>query len=796
MNGREIGKQCTTIVQADSPNCQINLTNPNEADSSKVFSFDSVFAEKSEQQTVYEEAAFPLVESVLDGYNGTIFAYGQTGCGKSHTMMGVPEDEVLKGVIPRAFDHIFGKIECTSQINFLVRCSYIEIYNEEIHDLIGSDVKQKLDLKEAAEKGLFIKDLSMHIVKSVPEIQKLMLYGSKNRSVGETAMNKDSSRSHSIFTIYVETSETDASGNQRITLGKLNLVDLAGSERQSKTGATGDRLKEANKINLSLSALGNVISALVDGKSSHIPYRDSKLTRLLQDSLGGNTKTVMIANVSPASDNYDETLGTLRYASRAKNIKNKPKVNEDPKDALLREYAEEINRLKAMLGTGGNVGSIQMTSESSSGDKTEKVIVQRSDSTVHKYEDQLKQKEDQINDEIKKREDLENMLKSLQDQFTTNKKEKKKDDAEGKKYQEMMQKLKDQHTKQEELLKQKAQKEEEVLEAEKKYVNLQEEVDEQRKVVKRLRKKYKDAMNEIKDLGKEHELNKEDLLDTIRLLERDVKINNAIMNYLLSPEELEKIRAKARWQDDRNEFVVPPFLLRGKKVKFPKINGVEAVQEEWNNREIEFVNYNKNDPKGGDDEYPSDHDDEDHPSTGSKNLESSPPKLSGYGKDKYSSHQGDFNSRGDSRSHYSNGGNMPRNYSNNAFGDAKSLRDTVRGSSQSYNSPQQLAPQKKAVNKNVQLDPINQTQLSTQGIKVNELGDKNLKSPFNPNAVNSIPALNTGSLPAKKGQLQPLNHPTGTNSKTMKLSFQATLLINNDGTNAELQNMSSHVKGY
>jgi hypothetical protein len=155
-------------------------------------------------------------------------------------------------------------------------------------------------------------------------------------------MNKDSSRSHSIFILYVEASVTDPLGNQRITGGKLNLVDLAGSERQSKTQATGDRLKEATKINLSLSALGNVISALVDGKSSHIPYRDSKLTRLLQDSLGGNTKTVMIAAVSPADYNYDETLGTLRYASRAKNIQNKPKVNEDPKDALIKEYAEEV----------------------------------------------------------------------------------------------------------------------------------------------------------------------------------------------------------------------------------------------------------------------------------------------------------------------------------------------------------------------------------------------------------------------------------------------------------------------
>ena len=157
-----------------------------------------------------------------------------------------------------------------------------------------------------------------------------MTFGNKNRSVGATEMNARSSRSHSIFTITVEASEKDSTGEDHIRVGKLHLVDLAGSERQSKTGATGDRLKEATKINLSLSALGNVISTLVDGKSSHIPYRDSKLTRLLQDSLGGNSNTLMLATISPASYNFDETLSTLRYANRAKSIKNKTKINEDP----------------------------------------------------------------------------------------------------------------------------------------------------------------------------------------------------------------------------------------------------------------------------------------------------------------------------------------------------------------------------------------------------------------------------------------------------------------------------------
>ncbi|KAA3676052.1 kinesin family member 17 [Paragonimus westermani] len=251
---------------------------------------------------------------------------------------------------PRAFDHIFETISVSQNTKFLVHASYLEIYNEEIRDLLAQDVKTKLDLKEHPDKGVYVAGLSMHKVTSVQECQVIMGIGWKNRSTGSTLMNADSSRSHSIFTIYLEMVDRDPDSNQeRIRAGKLNLVDLAGSERQAKTGASGDRFKEATKINLSLSALGNVISALVDAKVKHVPYRDSKLTRLLQDSLGGNTKTLMIACLSPADNNYDESLSTLRYANRAKNIQNKPKINEDPKDALLRQYQDEINRLRQLI---------------------------------------------------------------------------------------------------------------------------------------------------------------------------------------------------------------------------------------------------------------------------------------------------------------------------------------------------------------------------------------------------------------------------------------------------------------
>ncbi|RNA27336.1 kinesin KIF3B isoform X2 [Brachionus plicatilis] len=210
----------------------------------------------------------------------------------------------------------------------MVRAQYLEIYQEEIRDLLHKDQAKRFELKESPDKGVYVKDLSAFITKNESEIEHVMNVGNQNRSVGATNMNEHSSRSHAIFIITIECSQVYADGETHIRVGKLNLVDLAGSERQSKTGASGINLKKAYEISRSYLALGNVISALTDDKSTHIPYRDSKLTRLLQDSLGGNSKTVMVATIGPASYNFEETLTTLRYAKRAKNIKNKPKINE------------------------------------------------------------------------------------------------------------------------------------------------------------------------------------------------------------------------------------------------------------------------------------------------------------------------------------------------------------------------------------------------------------------------------------------------------------------------------------
>ncbi|XP_065096888.1 kinesin-like protein KIF17 [Paramisgurnus dabryanus] len=361
LNDRENAMNCKMVVTIDSGRCQCFIEKPGATEEPpKLFTFDGTYYTNHSTEQMYNEIAYPLVEGVTEGYNGTIFAYGQTGSGKSFTMQGVLDPPSQRGIIPRAFEHIFESIQCAENTKFLVRASYLEIYKEEVRDLLGKDTKQKLELKEHPEHGVYVRDLSMQTVHSVGECERIMDQGWRNRSVGYTLMNKDSSRSHSIFTIHLEICNIDASGEEHLRAGKLNLVDLAGSERQSKTGATGDRLQEATKINLSLSALGNVISALVDGRSKHIPYRDSKLTRLLQDSLGGNTRTLMVACLSPADNNYEESLSTLRYANRAKSIQNRPRINEDPKDALLREYQEEIKNLRALIS--GQLGSANLNS--------------------------------------------------------------------------------------------------------------------------------------------------------------------------------------------------------------------------------------------------------------------------------------------------------------------------------------------------------------------------------------------------------------------------------------------------
>ncbi|KAK3244409.1 hypothetical protein CYMTET_45974, partial [Cymbomonas tetramitiformis] len=328
------------------------------------FVVDHVFDTECNTLTVYENTAQELIHSVVDGFNGTIFAYGQTSSGKTHTMRGSPEEP---GVIPRSVQDVFSKIEASRGREFLLRVSYMELYNEEIKDLLLPS-KCKLQVHEDNERGIYVAGLHEEIVTSPEQVLTLMDKGEHNRHVGETNMNQRSSRSHTIFRMVIEsrdctndegTTPPEALVCDAVLVATLHLVDLAGSERISKTGAAGSRMKEGVHINKSLSVLGNVINKLSEGGDKvggHIPYRDSKLTRILQPALGGNAKTAIICNVTPSALHADETKGTLHFACRAKNVTNSATVNEILTDqALLRRQKKEIEELRQKLEGAGQI---------------------------------------------------------------------------------------------------------------------------------------------------------------------------------------------------------------------------------------------------------------------------------------------------------------------------------------------------------------------------------------------------------------------------------------------------------
>ncbi|KAG4085752.1 kinesin-domain-containing protein [Neocallimastix lanati (nom. inval.)] len=650
------------IVNIDTKLGQISITNykenPNNngstgslnkdknEENTKTFTFDSVFDEDCKQIDVYNQTARNIIDGVLNGFNGTVFAYGQTGSGKTFSMQGSKSSPELRGIIPNAFDHIFSHISRTTQKKWLVRVSYLEIYNEEIKDLLGKDTKKKLELKENPETGVYVKDLSSYVVKSVEEIDNLMTKGNKNRAVGATLMNAESSRSHSIFTITVECCDTGIDGKDHFYAGKLHLVDLAGSERQSKTGATGERLKEATKINLSLSALGNCISALVDGKSKHIPYRDSKLTRLLQDSLGGNSKTLMIATLSPASYNYDETLSTLRYANRAKNIKNKPKINEDPKDAMLREYQEEIQRLRKMLETKAqnnngqekNIkvikrivkkivkkkkpkvkkengeGNTNCTNDNEEGEEYDEYDdddnddddddengedplssippedIEKLQAEVEAEKKQLLESKDIANEEkqriIKELEErVDELAKERQSRMEMSSKLKKMEEklliggvnifdrvnSQQRELEETQLKIEEKRRIERELQRQLELKQETQLQMEEHYASLQEEADVKSRKLQKLWKRFQALKSEICDLQDEFRKEREDLLDTIREISRDLNLKTSIIENFIPEKDRAKIEKRVSYDEENDEWILAPLTQLNliNKVKRP-----------------------------------------------------------------------------------------------------------------------------------------------------------------------------------------------------------------------------------
>ncbi|KDP35584.1 hypothetical protein JCGZ_09022 [Jatropha curcas] len=325
----------------------------------RVFTFDKVFGPKAQQRSIYDQAIIPIVNEVLDGFNCTVFAYGQTGTGKTYTMEGGMRNKggdlpAEAGVIPRAVRQIFDTLEAQNA-DYSMKVTFLELYNEEITDLLAPEdnvrstedrQKKPISLMEDGKGCVVVRGLEEEAVYSANEIYSLLERGASKRRTADTLLNKRSSRSHSVFSITVHVKEATVGDEDVIKCGKLNLVDLAGSENISRSGAREGRAREAGEINKSLLTLGRVINALVE-HSAHIPYRDSKLTRLLRDSLGGKTKTCIIATISPSAHSLEETLSTLDYAHRAKNIKNKPEANQKlSKAVLLKDLYLEIERMK------------------------------------------------------------------------------------------------------------------------------------------------------------------------------------------------------------------------------------------------------------------------------------------------------------------------------------------------------------------------------------------------------------------------------------------------------------------
>ncbi|XP_062871300.1 kinesin-like protein KIF1B isoform X4 [Trichomycterus rosablanca] len=366
-NSRETSKESKCIIQMQGNSTTIlNPKNPKEAPKSFSFDYsywshttpeDSCFASQSQ---VYNDIGKEMLQHAFEGYNVCIFAYGQTGAGKSYTMMG-KQEEGQEGIIPQLCEELFEKINDNNndEVSYSVEVAYMEIYCERVRDLLNPKNKGNLRVREHPLLGPYVEDLSKLAVTSYSDIADLMDAGNKARTVAATNMNETSSRSHAVFTIVFtqrkHDSETDLSTEK---VSKISLVDLAGSERADSTGAKGTRLKEGANINKSLTTLGKVISALAEvskkkKKTDFIPYRDSVLTWLLRENLGGNSRTAMVAALSPADINYDETLSTLRYADRAKQIKCNAVINEDPNAKLVRELKDEVTRLKDLLRAQG-----------------------------------------------------------------------------------------------------------------------------------------------------------------------------------------------------------------------------------------------------------------------------------------------------------------------------------------------------------------------------------------------------------------------------------------------------------
>lgn len=547
----EIHKDCKNIIHIDREESSITLIKPG-GNKPKSFTFDYIFSEESTQKDLYRHVALPVVDKVLEGYNGTILVYGQTGTGKTYTMTGIQKTDARKGIIPNAFSHIFTEIGSSSgQKCFVATVTYLQIYNEDVHDLLSPYPNKKLQVRNRIDIGVYVKDLMGFTVESIESLSELMNKGNKNRVTRSTEMNDVSSRSHAIFTIRIESKNGPG---KKTTTGKLNLVDLAGSERTGRTQATGDRLREASSINQSLSVLGNVITALVEGKSLHIPYRNSKLTRLLQDSLGGNSKTVMIAMVSPSDKDYEESICTLRYASRVKYIKNHFYVNVESQDGLIECFEKEIADLQQKLS------SISLHKE--------KVIKKKKNKIASKEQHQLKKMDEEL-EIIKNKKILltdkinsiqkkilvggENLyLKAQEQEFLLQKSELE------------IEKLDRKHHELEETLQKKGS---ERIDIEEKYSSLQEENVDITKKIETILVLLNEENEKYEDKKQEYAVEIECLLNNNKLLNKELQLANMMINHYIPKEYQKHIEANIQFDTETREYQLGGIAYTGNNMR-------------------------------------------------------------------------------------------------------------------------------------------------------------------------------------------------------------------------------------
>jgi uncharacterized coiled-coil protein SlyX len=540
---KEKQADCTRVVNVYSNRGVIEVENPkarSENERNKIFTYDAVYDWNASQQCIYDETVRPLVSSVLEGYNGCVFAYGQTGTGKTYTMEGTESDEDNLGVIPRAFQQIWTHINRTTGLEFLVTVRYLEIYMEDIRDLLKIKNSKSLELREINGKGVCVTHLHSQTCQSADDMLRAMRIGNKNRTSGATNMNEHSSRSHAIFQIAIEMAELHS---KSVKVGKLNLVDLAGSERQSKTGATGDRFKEATKINKALSSLGNVIYALAEN-SQHIPYRDSKLTRLLQDSLGGNSKTIMIANIGPANVNYEETIITLRYAYRAKSIKNQPIKNEDIKDAKLLALQEEIARLKELIEMKASGVECEVAfeeSDTSDDDGDSKKDESKKKLELGKMEvDELAQKLQTLEKQMVH--GGKNIVDSVNEHEVRLEQQQMEVAARKKREIEMQQKI--------EL------EEETCFELKQVFASLQQQVDFKREKMKRLYAKLQSVRQEIKDNHKIYMNDRKEIEEANDDASMQLRQRFLIIDNFVPPEERSRLINLSQFDEDKDNWIL------------------------------------------------------------------------------------------------------------------------------------------------------------------------------------------------------------------------------------------------